>query len=244
MKEEVILNSGSSTSCKEEFCDETEETIPIWIRTNGGSVYIDKKCRVSDIGTVYYNEDSLTNIIGLKHMRNKYHITYSSQKESLFLVHKEESIVKFRENKDGKNATDMKNKDKTIKTNKVSHVNTVADNLIHFSQKQQAQPKKARELYHTLGMSSKNNLKSMIRMNLIRNKPVTVEDVNIAMKIYGPNIRILKGKIVFCYKNIRKVHLWTVPSELFPCSNSFGIKGTTPTPNHRIKLHLYGQIWL
>ena len=40
----------------------------------------------------------------------------------------------------------MTNKDKTKITNKVSHVNTVADNVIYFSQKQRAQAKKAREL--------------------------------------------------------------------------------------------------
>ena len=33
-------------------------------------------------------------------------------------------------------------------------------------------------------------------MNLIRNNPVTKEDINITMKVYGPDIRALKGKTV------------------------------------------------
>ena len=32
-------------------------------------------------------------------------------------------------------------------------------------------------------------------MNIIKNCPVTIEDVNIAEKIYGPDIGMLKGKI-------------------------------------------------
>ena len=73
-------------------------------------------------------------------------------------------------------------------------MNTIADDLTHFSQTQQAQAKRARELYHTLGIPSMKDLKHMIKMNLIRNNPVTEDDINIAMKIYGPDIGALKGK--------------------------------------------------
>ena len=51
----------------------------------------------------------------------------------------------------------MKNKNKT---NEVSHLNTLADNLKYFSQKQKAQAKRVTELHHTLGMLSANNLKT------------------------------------------------------------------------------------
>ena len=37
-------------------------------------------------------------------------------------------------------------------------------------------------------------MKTMIRINLIRNNPVSIEDINIAEEIYGPSINMMKGK--------------------------------------------------
>jgi hypothetical protein len=37
-------------------------------------------------------------------------------------------------------------------------------------------------------------MKALIQMNTIKNNPVTTEDVNIAKKIFGPEISSLKGK--------------------------------------------------
>ena len=56
------------------------------------------------------------------------------------------------------------------------------------------QARKAQELYQALGMPSTNDLKSIIRINLIRNNAITIEDIDMATKIYGPNISMLKGK--------------------------------------------------
>jgi hypothetical protein len=35
-------------------------------------------------------------------------------------------------------------------------------------------------------------------MNVIKNNPVTTEDVNIAKKIFGPDVASLKGKMTRC----------------------------------------------
>ena len=38
------------------------------------------------------------------------------------------------------------------------------------------------------------NMKIIIRQNLIKNCPVTIEYVNLANRIFGPDISMLKGK--------------------------------------------------
>jgi hypothetical protein len=38
-------------------------------------------------------------------------------------------------------------------------------------------------------------MKAIICMNAIKNNPVTTEDVNIAEKIFGPDLATLKGKM-------------------------------------------------
>jgi hypothetical protein len=45
-----------------------------------------------------------------------------------------------------------------------------------------------------MGLPTVDDLKAMIRMNLIKNNVVTTEDVNLAMKAYGPDISGIKGK--------------------------------------------------
>ena len=39
-----------------------------------------------------------------------------------------------------------------------------------------------------------DNLKAMLRINLIKNTDINAEDINLADKGFSPNIRALKGK--------------------------------------------------
>jgi hypothetical protein len=61
--------------------------------------------------------------------------------------------------------------------------------------RQKEKVKKARELLEVMGLPTVDDLKAMIQMNLIKNCKVTTEDVNLAMKAYGPDISGIKEKI-------------------------------------------------
>jgi hypothetical protein len=73
-------------------------------------------------------------------------------------------------------------------------VSTVAQESEGFSKKQLEQAKTARDFQAKVGHPSTHDLKSVIKLNLIANCPVTAEDVDRAEKIYGPSLPILKGK--------------------------------------------------
>ena len=45
-----------------------------------------------------------------------------------------------------------------------------------------------------LGCPTLENLKHILRQQIITNCPVTIEDVNVAADIYGPDVGTLKGK--------------------------------------------------
>jgi hypothetical protein len=70
----------------------------------------------------------------------------------------------------------------------------VAENRKGYTLRQFKRAKEARKLYHIVGTPTMNNFKSLLRMNVIQNCPVTVEDVNISEKIFGPDMSSLKGK--------------------------------------------------
>jgi len=84
----------------------------------------------------------------------------------------------------------------TDKTGMQQMVTSVAENSHAFTHRQFENAKRARRLYQIMGRPTVENLKALIRMNAIKDCPVTVEDVDIAEKIFGPDIGTLKGKSV------------------------------------------------
>jgi hypothetical protein len=73
-------------------------------------------------------------------------------------------------------------------------ISTVAKNRKGYTLRQFERAKEARRLYHTVGTPTMNKFKLLLWINVIQNCPVTVEDVNISEKIFGPDMSSLKGK--------------------------------------------------
>jgi hypothetical protein len=71
---------------------------------------------------------------------------------------------------------------------------TVKENSKGYTQRQFKNAKKARWLYHIIGCPTGENFKHILWQNIIKNCPVTADDVNIAIKLFGGNIGALKGK--------------------------------------------------
>jgi hypothetical protein len=69
-------------------------------------------------------------------------------------------------------------------------------------------------LYHILGCPTVENFKAILRQNIIKNCPVTIEDVAIAEKIFGPDIGSLKGKSTRSKPTPVKTDLIEIPPEL------------------------------
>jgi hypothetical protein len=73
-------------------------------------------------------------------------------------------------------------------------ISTVAENRQGYTLCQFERAKAARKLYHIVGTPAINNFKTVLQMNVIQNCPMTVEDVNISEKLFGPDMSSLKGK--------------------------------------------------
>jgi hypothetical protein len=81
-----------------------------------------------------------------------------------------------------------KNANETSTSNLIS---TVTGNRKGYTLRQFEQAKEARNLYHIVGTPTMENFKPLLWMNVIKNCPVTVEDIYIAEKIFGPDLSSL-----------------------------------------------------
>jgi hypothetical protein len=76
----------------------------------------------------------------------------------------------------------------------LSFVVTVDGKKSLFTKRQVDGAERARVLYASFSHPSIMDFKWILRLNQIKDCPVTVQDAEVALKIWGPNIAALKGK--------------------------------------------------
>jgi hypothetical protein len=170
------------------------------LATNAGVKQSNHEVNVPGFGKVHYDEDAIANIFGFSDLKKKHQITYDSDKEDAFRVHMDNEIIKFECSPDGlyqylvSNGYQQGLKEDQKEDGASNLISTVAENRKGCTLHQFERAKEARKLYHIVGTLTMNNFKSLLQMSVIQNCPVTVEDVNISEKIFGPDMSSLKGK--------------------------------------------------
>ena len=197
----IILDSGSSIDL---FCNanwltdiglsETRTTL----QTKGGPMQVETAGTLPDHGKVELSEDALTNILSLAQTTDKYRVTFDSAKDNAFYVHTPKKTVRFGRTKANLYAhtpTRMAtSKPEVTPLGPKTFVQTVEENMKFHTPREIKRAKLARDLIAALGSPSVADLKAAIAMNAIANLPVTMKDVDIAEKIFGPDLGTIKGK--------------------------------------------------
>ena len=104
--------------------------------------------------------------------------------------------------------------DKFTHNSAVLLVSTVAENMKIFSKRQIEQANIARKLYGMVGRPSMKDFKTLVRGNMLRNFPVTVEDVDIGNRVYSIDVASLKGKMIATQSKAVNVDIIHVPPDL------------------------------
>jgi hypothetical protein len=162
--------------------------------TNGGYQDSNMIGYFPNLGDVWYNKDSIANILSLAEVRKVCRVTMDSSNEPSINVHRfDGSIMKFVEHESGLYVYNCKNTTNTTVSN-YTMVSTVATQKKMFTPREIASADEARALYRKIGRPSEPEFEMILRSNLIRNCPVTPEDAKRALLIYGPDIAAIKGK--------------------------------------------------
>ena len=81
------------------------------VNGNGGSITTNKKGHLKHYGDVWFDKRSITNILCLKNVKQKYRVTYDSSTDGVFTVHKPGELLHFVMHKDGLHYHDTRNRE-------------------------------------------------------------------------------------------------------------------------------------
>ena len=169
------------------------------VYTNGGTQTSSLQGTSDIFGKVWYNPESLANIVSMALLRRSCRITMDTSIENAICVHRRDgSVMKFREYESGLYYFDMADSN-SINSSVTAYqpftfIQSVADNKAFFSQREIDQANRARALYRKIGRPSESEFQPLLQLNLIHNCPVTPDDAKRALVIYGPDVATLKGK--------------------------------------------------
>jgi hypothetical protein len=201
MKDQIVLDSGSSADlfCNPKMVQNIKRgNSPLRLLTNGGSISSHQEGHLPGYGMVPFHAKAVTNIMSLGKLVDKYRVTYDSAQEDAFYVHTPERTVRF-----GRNESNLYthtpqslgvSSQATNKTVQRSLVQTVAENMKFYTPREIKRAKAARDLLAGVGFPTTRDLKVALSTNAIANVPVRTTDVDLAEKIFGPDLGTLKGK--------------------------------------------------
>ena len=169
------------------------------VYTNGGTQLSNQEGDNDVFGKVWYNQESLANILSLALVRRTCRVTYDSSVECAFnVLCPDGTTMKFREYDSGLYFFDTadSNSTKSVVTpyKPFTFIQSVNSNKNMFTQREIAGADRARSLYRKLGRPSEAAFRQWLRQNLIHDCPITIDDAKRALAIYGPDTATLKGK--------------------------------------------------
>ncbi|KAI2502818.1 Reverse transcriptase (RNA-dependent DNA polymerase) [Fragilaria crotonensis] len=164
--------------------------------TNGGHQDSTLVGDFPNLGEVWFNRNSIANILSLAEVRKVCRITMDTLDEPALIVHRiDGSIMKFVEHPSGLyiyqgNSTNIP----VTGYPSYTMVSTVAAQKQLFSRREINSADVARELYRKIGRPAEAEFQRILKQHLITNRPVTPDDAKRALIIYGPDIAVIKGK--------------------------------------------------
>ena len=176
------------------------------LKSNGnGDIRTNMIGTIKGYGDVWYNPQSMANILSFANVRRKFRISISTGPDDpcpSFCVHKHDgSIMEFKEHALGlyiydaaANKSNCSPTDKLEPVSSYSFLSTVVNNEENYSSRELNKAKNALLLYRRLGRPAPDVFMRLLRDNIIRNCDVSPGDAKLAFHIYGKDPATLMGK--------------------------------------------------
>lgn len=162
--------------------------------TNGGHQDSTHVGTLPGFLSVWYNPDSMLNILSFSEVSARYRITLDTASSDDICVHLEDSVVlRFKRVDSGLYMLHHSNNN-NIDVTHYSMLNLVSTNKSNYTPREITQADAARELYQCITMPGYGKFHRLLDQHYFRNCPVTSTDAKRAVHIYGEDLAALKGK--------------------------------------------------
>ena len=222
----ILLDSASTVDifCNEKLVKNVHDSKNLLeMATNAGTRLTSKQATVEGYGDVWYDDKAIANIFSLHKMAKKkgYRIQYDSEVEDAFIVTRPDpddttktQTRRFVATAEGLYAFQAFDNKKSEETSTCLLVDTVAKWQGGYTQREYERAKVARTLKHSVTAPNNQTLKLLLCSNIIKNCPVTPEDVDIAERIFGKDMSYLKGKSKRSKPIVNRKDIVEIPKEL------------------------------
>jgi hypothetical protein len=167
------------------------------IYSNGGHQDTHMVGDLPGFGQVWYNQESLANILSLAEVRKVCRVTMDTREAAEIIVYKHNGDkIRFIESGKGLYYFDTANSKVSTTSTDYSFINSVVENKAKYTTRQVNDADLAKRVYSLIGRPSHAAFVKMIRENQLDGCPITVDDANRALKIYGTDLSALRGKTV------------------------------------------------
>jgi hypothetical protein len=179
---------------------------PIQVHCNSGTMSTTTE---ADFGNtpVYFNSNGIANVLSLYRLGRKFRVIYdSTDLNGVFQVHTKHGVVEFKPTPKGLHALNLKDNpdsafllvnDAEVQLSPAKpHVATVRANFEGFSCKQVEGATAARRLMGIVATPSPRDFEGMVRLNMLKDCPITNDDIANANKICGTDLATIRGKTV------------------------------------------------
>jgi hypothetical protein len=178
------------------------------VRCNGGQRTTTMVGDLPGYGTVWYNPKSITNILSLKRVAEKYHVAFDSKGGGSFIVTKPDGTVfELKQSPGGLYFLDRNHKETVL-------VNTVANNKTNYTNQDYLKAMQARQLQIMIGRPSMKHFIKIVTSNQLPNCPVTRADILAAEHILRLDVGSLKGKTVWHQPHLAKPIIEPLPPQI------------------------------
>ncbi len=197
MSDTLLLDNQSSVHvfCNPEYVSNIRKAAwKMQLRSNGGNMLINEIATYKGFDeAVWFLTTAMTNILSFARVKREYRITYEGDD---FITHRRSngfSDMVFKPHPSGLRIHDPCDKRGLAS---FCFLETVDENKAMFTNKQIASADKARNLHAGLAFLSMSDYKWALQANLLQDCPVTVQDLSVALKIWGPSVAMMQGKTV------------------------------------------------
>ena len=195
---DILLDTGSTTSVfnnKKMLLNVRRSKKTLRAYSNGGCQESNLEGDFPGMFKVWYNPESMLNILSFKDVRKHFRVTMDTSVENVIKVHlKCGNVIKFEEVDSGLYLL-QKSNNNSKKVSAYSFLTLVKSNKSLFTSREVKRAEIAKKFRKGLWYPGYKRYFNLLETNYFIDCPLTVDDAKRALHIYGPDIESLKGKM-------------------------------------------------